>query len=60
MTLDEAKIYLNRMERDRLKNEYCNKRSYEDARMLAGYVSLVEFGNKEIAKQALKGIKSIQ
>ena len=59
MTLNEAKVYLKRMGRDRFKNESCNKRAYSDARELAAYVSLVQFGNEEITKRALKVIKSI-
>jgi hypothetical protein len=59
MTLDKAKTYLARMERNRVKNEPCNKRAYEDARNLAAWVSVAEFGNAEYSKRALKAIKGI-
>jgi hypothetical protein len=59
MTLEIAKVYLARMERDRNKNEHCNKRTYADARNLAAWVSVVEFGNEEYSKRALKAIKNI-
>jgi hypothetical protein len=59
MTLDQAAIYLARMERNRKKDESYNQRAYDDARNLAAWVSLAKYGNNDIAKIALKQIKSI-
>ena len=59
MKIEEAKIYLARMERDRAKNEYYNKRSYQDAKKLAAWVSVAEYGNEQAVKRAMKIIKSI-
>lgn len=59
MTVEEAKRYLQTMERKRKKNEKCNQRSYADARELSALVSLAEFGNSDISKRAIKTIKSI-
>ena len=59
MTLEHAKTYLSRMERNRAKDEHCNQRGHDDARNLAAWVSVAEFGNDEAKKRALKVIKSI-
>lgn len=59
MTLPEAKSYLDRMETNCEKDESNNQRAYEDARNLSAWVSLAEYGNEFMKKQALKIIKSI-
>jgi hypothetical protein len=59
ITIEVAKQYLDRMERNRKQNEPCNKRAYLDARELAALVSVAEYGATPFAKQALKAIKSI-
>jgi hypothetical protein len=59
MTIEAEKHYLARMERNRKKDEPNNKRAYADARELAAFVSVAEYGNEQAAKIALKAIKSI-
>lgn len=59
MTLENAKAYLNRLEVNRKKDEPNNKRTYQDARNLAAWVSVAEYGNEEMAKRALKIINKI-
>jgi hypothetical protein len=54
MKLDEAKIYLQRMENSRAKDEQHNKAAYEQAREISALVSLAEFGNDNAKKQAIK------
>jgi hypothetical protein len=46
------------MEEQREKNEAQNKTAYEQAREMAGWLSLYKFGNKEIKKQAARAINS--
>jgi hypothetical protein len=57
--IEAARRYLERMERNRKKDEPYNKRAYADARELAALVSMAEYGNQQAAKSALKVIKSI-
>ncbi len=57
MTIEIAKNYLRNMEDKRKKNEKYNQKAYNDARELSALVSLAEFGNKDIYKQAKKAIK---
>lgn len=59
MTLQEAKVYLDRMEANRDKDEPNNPRAYKDARNLAAWVSIAEHGSEYMQKQALRIIKSI-
>lgn len=59
MTLEYAKSYLERMERNRKRDEPCNKRAYADARELAALVNVAEYGAETYKEQALKAIKSI-
>ena len=59
MTLDNAMAHLERMERNRAKNEPCNKKAYQDARNLSAWVSIAQYGNEQAAKRAVKIIKSI-
>lgn len=59
MTVETAKNYLRNMESKRKINEKYNKKAYNDVRELSALVSLAEFGNKDVSKQAIKAIKSI-
>lgn len=59
MTVEAAKNYLRKMEGKRKKDEKYNQKAYNDARKLSALVSLAEFGNKDVSKQAIKTIKSI-
>jgi hypothetical protein len=54
MKLDEAKIYLQRMESNRARDERHNKKAYEQAREISALVSIAEYGNVNAKKQALK------
>lgn len=59
MSIEEAKKYLARLEEKRKEWEPNNKRAYRDARHLASLVSLAEFGNEQISKDAIKCIAKI-
>jgi len=59
MTVETAKNYLRKMEGKRKKNEKYNQKAYKHARELSALVSLSEFGNKDVSKQAIKTIKSV-
>ena len=59
MKLEEAKAYLDRMEKDRSRNEKYNQRAYRDARELSAWLSLAEHGNHAVSQKARKIIKSI-
>lgn len=59
MSVDDAKKYLSRMEKERERREPLNKRAYADARDLSAWVSVYEFGSAEFSKKAGKVIKNM-
>ena len=59
MTIEKAKEYLSRLERNTDKDEKHKQRANKDAGNLSALDSLAEFGNPIIAKKALKVIKGI-
>ena len=54
MKLNEVKIYLQRLESNRAKDEQHNNAAYEQAREISALVSIAEYGNVNAKKQALK------
>ncbi len=50
--------YLLRLEERREKDEDCNQRAFEQAREMAGWLSIYKYGNKEYKKLAAKAINS--
>lgn len=59
MTIESSKHYLERMERNRKKDEPYNKRAYADARELAALVNVAEYGSMPYSKWALKAVQNI-
>jgi len=60
MTIDQCKQYLERLEKNKLRDEACNVKTYEQAKELSAWVSLTENGNPNIQKRAIKIIKSFR
>lgn len=60
MTLEQAKEYLNRIDKMSDESKRLNKRTVEDAMWLSSWVSVAEHGSENYQKIALKQIKSIQ
>lgn len=59
MNIEQAKDYCRRMETARGSHETHNQKSYVAAREISALVSLAEYGNAAIARQAVRAIKGI-
>lgn len=57
--IQKIKDYLERLERNRKRDEPLNKNAYQGARELSAIVSLAEHGNGEIRKIATKALIKI-
>jgi hypothetical protein len=57
--IEELENYLQRLEKNREKDELNNERAYEQAREMSAWLSLAKYGAGETAKQAQRIIKSL-
>ena len=60
MTIEEAKAYINRIDKMSDEQKKLNKRTVDDAMELSAWVSVAEYGSPDWKKWAIKQIKSIQ
>lgn len=58
MTIEEAETYLNLMEKNRAKDEPNNKKAYQDARILSGWVSVAKYGTLKFSNRAKSFVKT--
>ncbi len=54
MRIEELENYLQRLEKNREKDELNNKRAYEQAREMSAWLSLAKYGAGEAEKTSAK------
>ncbi len=59
MNVYRLELYLLQMEERRRKDEMLNRRAFEQAREMAGWLSIYKFGNAKARKFAAKVINSL-
>lgn len=60
MNIEQARAYCRRMETARGSHEAMNRKTYVAAREISALVSIAEYGNADMARQAVKALQGIQ